>query len=41
MNPDVIITRYHGERYPVGQKNDKATRDRSRRVTIRLDRDQP
>lgn len=41
VNPDVIITRYHGERYPVDQTNNKATRDRSRRVTIRLDRNQP
>ncbi len=39
VNPELIITRYHGERYPVEQKNDRATRERSRRVTIRLDRD--
>lgn len=38
IDPEVIVTRYHGERYPVAQGNDKATRDRSRRVTIRLDR---
>ncbi|GGK80078.1 OmpA family protein [Amphritea balenae] len=38
VNPDLITTRYHGERYPVEQKNNRATRDRSRRVTIRLDR---
>lgn len=39
VNPELITTRYHGERYPVAQKNNRATRDRSRRVTIRLDRD--
>lgn len=39
VSPDMIVTRYHGERYPVAQKNNKATRERSRRVTIRLDRD--
>ncbi|MDX2422299.1 MAG: OmpA family protein [Amphritea sp.] len=38
ISPDRITTRYHGERYPVAQKNDRQTRDRSRRVTIRLDR---
>lgn len=38
VSPDIITTRYHGERYPVAQKNNRATRDRSRRVTIRLDR---
>ncbi|MDO6564122.1 OmpA family protein [Amphritea sp. 1_MG-2023] len=38
VSPDRITTRYHGERYPVAQKNDRQTRDRSRRVTIRLDR---
>ncbi|MCV6612350.1 MAG: OmpA family protein [Amphritea sp.] len=39
VNPEMIVTRYHGERYPVAQKNNRATRERSRRVTIRLDRD--
>ncbi|MEH6576600.1 MAG: OmpA family protein [Amphritea sp.] len=39
INPDLITTRYHGERYPVTQKSNRATRERSRRVTIRLDRD--
>lgn len=39
INPDLITTRYHGERYPVAQKSNSATRVRSRRVTIRLDRD--
>ncbi|WP_428036447.1 flagellar protein MotY [Amphritea sp.] len=38
VSPDRITTRYHGERYPVAQGNDRQTRERSRRVTIRLDR---
>lgn len=38
VSPDRITMRYHGERYPVAQKNDRMTRERSRRVTIRLDR---
>lgn len=38
VSPERITTRYHGERYPVAQSNDRLTRERSRRVTIRLDR---
>ena len=38
VNPELITTRYHGERYPVEQKSNRATRERSRRVTIRMDR---
>ena len=39
INPEMIKTRYHGERYPVVKNNSKANRDRNRRVTIRLERD--
>ncbi|WP_299179172.1 OmpA family protein [uncultured Neptuniibacter sp.] len=39
LEPDMITTRYHGERYPVVENNSKANRDRNRRVTIRLERD--
>lgn len=38
LEPNMIITRYHGERYPVVKNNNKANRDRNRRVTIRLER---
>jgi outer membrane protein OmpA-like peptidoglycan-associated protein len=38
LEPNMIITRYHGERYPVVKNNSKANRDRNRRVTIRLER---
>lgn len=39
VNPEIIITRYHGERYPVVRNDTKANRDRNRRVTVRLERD--
>lgn len=39
LDPEIITTRYHGERYPVVKNNSKANRDRNRRVTIRLERD--
>lgn len=39
LDPNMITTRYHGERYPVVENNNKANRDRNRRVTIRLERD--
>ncbi|MGH1463100.1 MAG: flagellar protein MotY [Neptuniibacter sp.] len=39
LDPSTIITRYHGERYPVVKNNNKVNRDRNRRVTIRLERD--
>jgi outer membrane protein OmpA-like peptidoglycan-associated protein len=39
LEPNMITTRYHGERYPVVKNNSQANRDRNRRVTIRLERD--
>ncbi len=39
IDPNMITTRYHGERYPVVPNNSKKNRDRNRRVTIRLERD--
>ena len=36
----MIITRFHGERYPVVKNNNKKNRARNRRVTIRLQREQ-
>lgn len=39
LEPTMISTRYHGERYPVVKNNSKKNRDRNRRVTIRLERD--
>ena len=39
LDPNMITTRYHGERYPVVKNNNKANRDRNRRVTIRLEKD--
>ncbi len=39
IEPNMITTRYHGERYPVVKNNSKKNRDRNRRVTIRLERD--
>ncbi|MCP4598283.1 OmpA family protein [Neptuniibacter sp.] len=39
LDPNMITTRYHGERYPVVKNNNKENRDRNRRVTIRLEKD--
>ena len=39
LAPEMITTRYHGERYPVVENNSKANRDRNRRVTVRLEKD--
>lgn len=39
LEATMITTRYHGERYPVVENNNKANRDRNRRVTIRLEKD--
>jgi len=39
LKPEMITTRYHGERYPVVENNSKKNRDRNRRVTIRLEKD--
>ncbi|TCK07382.1 OmpA family protein [Marinobacterium mangrovicola] len=37
---DKIITRYHGERYPVVPNNSVENRARNRRVTVRLEREE-
>lgn len=39
IDEEMIVTRYHGERYPVVKNNSKANRARNRRVTIRLERE--
>lgn len=39
LEPTMITTRYHGERYPVVENNSRKNRDRNRRVTIRLEKD--
>ncbi|MGB0733919.1 MAG: flagellar protein MotY [Pontibacterium sp.] len=36
---EMIVTRFHGERYPVVPNNTAANRARNRRVTIRLERE--
>jgi len=36
---DIIIMRYHGDRYPVVDNDTEANRTRNRRVTIRLERE--
>jgi len=38
VSEDMLITRYHGERYPVVPNNSADNRTRNRRVTIRLER---
>jgi len=37
---DRIVTRYHGERYPVVPNNSAENRARNRRVTVRLEREE-
>lgn len=39
LDESMIITRYHGERYPVVANNTPENRTRNRRVTIRLERE--
>ncbi|MBY4679091.1 OmpA family protein [Marinobacterium sp. CAU 1594] len=39
LDEAMLITRFHGERYPVKQNNSKSNRARNRRVTIRLERE--
>lgn len=39
VSEDVIITRFHGDRYPVVTNDTPENRTRNRRVTIRLERD--
>lgn len=41
ISEDMITTRYHGERFPVADNRKKAGRDRNRRVTVRLEREDP
>lgn len=36
LNPDMIQTRYHGERYPAVKNNSKANKAVNRRTTVRL-----
>ncbi len=38
VDPDMIITRYHGERYPIATNATATGRAANRRVTIRLER---
>lgn len=38
ISEDMLVTRYHGERYPVVPNNSADNRTRNRRVTIRLER---
>ncbi|WP_396589348.1 OmpA family protein [Bermanella sp. R86510] len=38
LDPSLITTRYHGERYPVASNNTAAGRAQNRRVTIRLEK---
>jgi len=38
VNEEMLVTRYHGERYPVVPNNSADNRTRNRRVTIRLER---
>ncbi|TDO98997.1 flagellar protein MotY [Marinomonas balearica] len=38
---DMIVSRYHGERYPVASSRTSQGRERNRRVTIRLERMDP
>lgn len=39
IDEKMITTRYHGERYPVVKNKDRASREKNRRVTVRLARD--
>lgn len=40
VSADRIVTRYHGERYPVVPNNSAENRARNRRVTVRLEREE-
>ena len=36
INPDIVQTRYHGERYPVARNSNKSNKAKNRRTTVRL-----
>jgi outer membrane protein OmpA-like peptidoglycan-associated protein len=38
VSEEMLVTRYHGERYPVVENNSPENRTRNRRVTVRLER---
>ncbi len=38
LAPELVTTRYHGERYPVVSNKTKSNRERNRRATVRLQR---
>lgn len=38
VSEEMLVTRYHGERYPVVENNSAENRTRNRRVTVRLER---
>ena len=38
ISDDLVVTRYHGQLYPLAKNNSDANRAKNRRVTIRLDR---
>lgn len=40
VSEEMLVTRYHGERYPVVPNNSAENRTRNRRVTIRLEREE-
>jgi outer membrane protein OmpA-like peptidoglycan-associated protein len=39
LSPDMIVTRFHGEKYPVAANNTAANRTKNRRATVRLVRE--
>ncbi len=39
MNPNMIVTRYHGEKYPVADNDTAESRAKNRRTTVRLVRE--
>jgi len=40
ISPDIVTTRFHGDRYPVANNNTYAGRAANRRVTVRLEMDE-
>lgn len=41
LSPDMMVTRWHGERYPVATNRTPQGRQKNRRVTIRLSKEPP